>query len=122
MSDTKATALRAVRDETPALSDSELRKVGNDLATQAKIAAVEAVRQSMHPEFFERGKSLNIADLRRWRERAKSARKAWGEVEALTEELINEIEKNRAAARAGKQLKVVPDGSGRPGFYKAVWE
>ncbi|MCK2034462.1 hypothetical protein [Microbacterium sp. KSW4-4] len=97
--------LRVVRDETPALSDDELRERGNDLARKAKRSAVDAVRKSMLSEFFEHGKPITRADLRRWRERAKSAREAWAKVEALTDELLREIEKNSAAARAGKKLK-----------------
>lgn len=113
--------LRVIRDETPALSDDELHARGNELATRARQAAIEAVRQSMVSEFLARGLSLQKSDLRRWRERAKTARKAWAKVEALTDELIREIEKNRDAALVGKKMTVVPDGSGRPGHYKTAW-
>lgn len=113
--------LRVVRDETPALSDDELRNRGNQLAREAKRAAVDAVRASMLSEFFEHGKQVTAADLRRWQERAKSAREAWAKVEALTDELIREISKNREAARAGKRMTLAPDGSGSPGHYKIAW-
>ena len=95
--------LRVVRDETPALSDAELRERGNDLASQAKRAAIDAVRESMVSEFLERGQSLTIPALRRWRDRAIRAREAWAKAEALTDELIREVEKNRASKRESKQ-------------------
>ncbi|MDR6867510.1 hypothetical protein J2Y69_002114 [Microbacterium resistens] len=101
--------LRVVRDETPALSDAELRERGNDLAAQARRAAIDAVRESMVSEFLARGQSLTVPALRRWRERATLAREAWARVEALTDELIREVEKNRAAKRAVKQRDA--DGS-----------
>ncbi len=113
--------LRIIRDETPALSDEELHARGNELVTEARQAAIEAVRESMISDFLSRGLSLQKSDLRRWRERAKTAREAWGKVEALTDELIREIEKNRDAALVGKKMVVVPDGSGRPNHYKTAW-
>lgn len=113
--------LRVVQDETPALSDAELRVRGNELATEARQAAIDAVRHSMISEFLARGIQLQKSDLRRWRERAKTARDAWAKVEALTDELIREIDKNREATLVGKKMTVVPDGSGRPGRYKTAW-
>lgn len=114
--------LRVVRDETPALSNDELQDRGNDLASEARRAAVDAVRESMIAEFMKRGISLTRADLLRWRYRAREARAAWEKVEALTDELIREIDKNAAASRVGKKLVTVPDGSGRPGRYVQVWK
>lgn len=93
--------LRVIRDETPALSDDELRARGNELVTEARQAAIEAVRQSMISEFLARGLSLQKSDLQRWRERAKTAREAWAKVEALTDELIREIEKRVYAEYQG---------------------
>ncbi|WEK60520.1 MAG: hypothetical protein P0Y60_14560 [Candidatus Microbacterium colombiense] len=113
--------LRIIRDESPALSDDELHARGNELVTEARTAAIDAVRQSMISEFLARGLSLQKSDLRRWRERAKTAREAWAKVEALTDELIREIEKNQDAALVGKRMTVVPDGSGRPGHYMTAW-
>lgn len=114
-------SLRVIRDESPALSDEDLHARGNELVTEARQAAIEAVRQSMVSEFLARGLSLQKSDLRRWRERAKTAGEAWAKVEAITDELIREIEKNRDAALVRKKMVVVPDGSGRPNHYMTKW-
>lgn len=86
-------SLRVVRDETPALSPDELKKYGTELATQARKAAIDAVRESMHSVYLERGVTLTPAMLRQWRHRARTARDAWQRVDDITSELLREVEK-----------------------------
>lgn len=113
--------LRVIRDETPALSSDELQSRGNDLATDIRKAAVDAVRQSMHDVFLERGGVLTPAKIREWRGRARDALEAWQKVDALTSELLREIAKTTDAERTGMRRVVVPDGSGKPGHFTTAW-
>ncbi|QOC24823.1 hypothetical protein IC744_16300 [Microbacterium hominis] len=85
--------LRVIRDESPALSREELQKRGNELATQVKQAAINAVRESMHSVYLERGVTLTPARLREWRHRARTARDAWQRVDDIASELLREVEK-----------------------------
>lgn len=94
-------SLRVVRDETPALSPDELRKHGTELATQARKAAIDAVRESMHSVYLERGVTLTPAMLRQWRHRARTARDAWQRVDDITSELLREVEKTTRTPGAG---------------------
>lgn len=89
--------LQPVEDDRPALSREQLQELGNDLSGRARVAAIDAVRSSMHSEFLEKGRTLQAADIRRWRSRAREALSAWREVESLTTELLNEL------ARAAKE-------------------
>lgn len=85
--------LRRVEEDRPPLSQAEMQERGNTLSGQARVAAIDAVRKSMHSEFLEKGKSITPADIRRWRSRARSAIEAWREVEALTTELLNDLKR-----------------------------
>ena len=88
--------LRRVEDSSPPMTMSELQSWGNRKATEIRPAAITAVRRSMsQPRFLERGISLTPAMLRLWCDDAKRAREAWAQVEALTTELIYEVEKTR---------------------------
>lgn len=93
--------LRAVETERPALAHDELLELGNKLVTQAREAAITAIGKSMHPEFVQRGISLQRRDMLRWRYKAREAIAAWREVESALTELINEIDKADAALRKG---------------------
>lgn len=90
--------LRAVDSESPPLTPAELKKRGGELASDARRAAIDAVRKSMHSEFLERGVTLGHSDILRWRGRARSALEAWREVDAITTELLNEIKKTKGAS------------------------
>ena len=87
--------LHRVEPARSALTREEMQKRGNHLSGQARVAAIDAVRASMHSEFLESGKSLTVADIRRWRGRAREAIAAWRLVESLTTELLNEVERTR---------------------------
>lgn len=93
--------LRAVQDETPALPRDELQERGNELLGRARVAAIDAVRESMRSEFVEKGKTLQARDVRRWRHFAREAAEAWQKVDVLTSELLREIEKAQGHDRKG---------------------
>lgn len=97
--------LKAVDTDATPLAHDELMKRGNDLVTQAREAAISAIGKSMHPEFVQRGHSLQRRDLLRWREKARDAIKAWREVESTLTELINEIDAADAEIRAGRAVR-----------------
>ena len=88
-------SLRRVEPDRPALTLDQIQALGNDLTGRARVAAIDAVRASMHSEFLEKGKTLQVADIHRWRGRARAALAAWREVESLTTELLNELERSR---------------------------
>lgn len=84
----------------PALSPDELLERGNELLKDARVAAIAAIRESMHSEFVASyGRKLSRADIRAWRGRARSSIEAWRKVESITTELLNEIE--RTASEGG---------------------
>lgn len=85
--------IRLVTNDRPPLKRAELQQLGDKLASQARVAAIDAVRSSMHSEFLEKGKTLSVADIRRWRGRARAALAAWRLVESLTTELLNELDR-----------------------------
>lgn len=97
--------LRAVETERPALAHDELMERGNKLVTQAREAAITAIGKSMHPEFVQRGKSLQRRDMLRWRHKAREAIAAWREVESALTELINEIDAADAEIRARRRVR-----------------
>lgn len=88
--------IRALVDESPAMSAADLQEWGNGKVTQIRRAAIEAVRVSMgESRFLERGLSITPAMLRMWLYEARRARESWAQVEALTAELLHEVEKTR---------------------------
>ena len=89
--------LRRVEPERPPLSRDALQKKGDALVSEARKAALDAVRRSMHSEFISVGKSISEADVWRWRGRARDSIAAWREVESITTELLVEIERVRKA-------------------------
>lgn len=97
--------LRVLRDESPALSRDELQARGNELATKARQAAIDAVRESMHSVFLERGVTLTPAKLRAWAYRARRARDAWQVVDEIISELLREFEKTTHAFPSRKDPK-----------------
>jgi hypothetical protein len=113
--------LRVIRDEGDALDRDALQERGNELATQIRHAAAEAIKRSMVSDVFERGKPLLVPRLHWWKKQAREAIKAWQEVEALISELLLELDKFNAEERRGKTLTVIPDPSGKPGHYTTAW-
>lgn len=101
--------LRAVTPIGEPLSREDLQKRGDDLVGRARVAAVDAVRESMHSVFLVRGNVVSPADVRAWRHRARTAIAAWREVESLTTELLNELDTARDAKRAERKS---PDSEG----------
>lgn len=95
--------LKAVDTDATPLAHDELMERGNALVTQAREAAITAIGKSMHPEFVQRGHSLQRRDLLRWRGKAREAIGAWRDVESALTELITEIDRADAAIRAGKE-------------------
>lgn len=85
--------LRVIRDESPALNREELQERGNDLVTDARRAALTAIKLSMQPEYVERGRSIQRRDLLRWRGQAKAARDEWQKVIDATTELLTEMDR-----------------------------
>ena len=85
--------LHPVEVDRPPLTREEMQERGNVLAGLARVAAIDAVRASMHSEFLGRGKTLGVSDIRRWRECAREALTAWRQVESLTTELLNELKR-----------------------------
>ena len=111
--------LRSIKDETPALSREEVNRVGNELVSKARQAAVEAIGQSMVPEFVARSYTVNRAGILAWRSRARSAREAWQRVDDLLSEVLHELDKTLIEERKGMRLAVLPDG--KPGHFRTEW-
>lgn len=87
----------------PPLSREELLEHGSALLKDARVAAIKAMRDSMHDEFIaSNGRSLTRADIRGWRGRARKSIEAWQKVEAITSELLLEIERAERA-RTGSE-------------------
>lgn len=108
--------LRAVEHEGKPLDDAAMQERGNQLASEIRQAAIEAVRQSMHAEFLERARPLTAGDIRRWRHRARTALEAWQTVDNLTSELLTEL-KRHEEAHYRHELREQP---GKPGHYEYV--
>jgi hypothetical protein len=85
--------MRLIRDESPARTKDELFEWGNRRITEARVAAVDAVRHSMHSEFLEKHKVVDVQQLRRWRGRARYALAAWRKVDDIVSEILREVEK-----------------------------
>lgn len=86
----------------PPLSREELLEKGNALLKDARVAAIDAIRASMHSEFIaSNGRSLTRADIRGWRGRARASIEAWRKVESITTELLNEIERTATSPNTG---------------------
>lgn len=92
--------LRPVENDGRLLTDEELQARGNELVSLAREAAITAIGKSMHPEFVQRGHSLQRRDILRWRHKVRDAIAAWREAESHLTELINELDKKDAHFRA----------------------
>lgn len=95
--------LKAVEAPSKPLGHDELMRRGNQIVTEAREAAITAIAKSMHPEFVQRGHSLQRRDLLRWRFKAREAITAWREVESLLTELVTEIDKKDAGLRPARK-------------------
>jgi hypothetical protein len=95
--------LHRVEDARAPLTAKQMQEHGNKLVTEARVAAIDAVRASMHSEFIEKGKSVTPADIRRWRSKARASIDAWRAVESLTTELLNDLK--RAEPRSPEGTK-----------------
>ncbi|MCJ1709211.1 hypothetical protein [Microbacterium sp. VKM Ac-2923] len=75
--------LRVIRDSGAALDREALQQRGNELATQIKRSAADAIQRSMIPDVFTRGEQLTRARMLTWRSQAAEAIKAWQQVDGL---------------------------------------
>lgn len=95
--------LRRVEPPREALSPEQLEERGNALLIEAQRAALDAMRASMAAEFLpERGRKWQIHHIRDLRDAARRAATQWGRVDALTSELLLEIDRARAALRGDR--------------------
>ncbi|UAJ79981.1 hypothetical protein IT072_02570 [Leifsonia sp. ZF2019] len=82
------------------MTKDELHERGNKLVTEARVAAVDAVRASMLTEFIEKHKTVDVQQLKRWRGRARDALGAWQRVDEIVSELLREVEKTYESEKA----------------------
>lgn len=89
-------SLRVIADDSDPLPIAELKSLGDQLLTQAKKAAGDALLASVQPEFlFQLHGSYGLTDVTHLRAKAKVAADAWAKVDQLLSELVNEVEKSK---------------------------
>jgi len=95
--------LRVVGEEPDPLSREEMQEYGNELVSESRQRAIEAMRASMISQFLAPKRSvggLSLADIRQWRWAARRALEAWQKVDALTSELIIAVDRAERARKA----------------------